>query len=210
MKKLILSATMALTLAACQGGPEYWTGAEAQHGNAVEWVLIDHDVRFASGSGSLRAGERDRLVAFLGRHDVDYNDDLYVEVGGLATDRVGRARRAAIEQVLRREHYQLADAPAPGTGMAPTPGSVTLTIGRYVVVPPNCPDWRKPSNFDPNNTVSSNYGCATEANLGLMIADPRDLVVGRSIGPGEGGGSAASVARYRRGKAPKAKAQSTK
>jgi pilus assembly protein CpaD len=208
MKRIILSATVALTLAACQGGPEYWTGAEAQHGNTVEKVMIDHDVRFAAGSSTLGAGERDRLVAFLHRHDVDYNDDLYVAASGLGNDRVGRARRTAIERVLRHEHLKLSDTPAPG--LAAPSGGVTLTVGRYVVVPPNCPDWSKPSNFDPNNTVSSNYGCATETNLGLMIADPRDLVVGRSLGPAEGAGSARSVARYRAGGAPKARAQSTK
>ena len=210
MKRIILSATMALALAACQGGPEYWTGAEAQHDNTVEWVLIDHEVRFAPGSGTLAADERDRLMVFLRRHDVDYNDDLYVEVGGLGGDRVGRARRAAIEQVLRREHLQLAEGSAPAGALMSSPGGVTLTVGRYVVVPPNCPDWRKPSGFDPNNTVSSNFGCATETNLGLMVADPRDLVVGRSIGPGEGGRAAASVARYRSGKVAKSRAQSTK
>jgi len=210
MKRIILSAAMALALAACQGGPEYWTGAEAQHGNSVEWVLIDHDMTFAPGSTAVSATERSKLVAFLDRHAVDHSDDLYVDADGLGNDGLGRGRRAAIEKVLRHEHLRLTDAPAPAGGAAPQPGRVTLTIGRYIVVPPNCPDWRKPSQFDPNNTVSSNFGCATEANLGLMIADPRDLIVGQSIGPGEGGRNAATVARYRAGKVPKAKAQSTK
>ena len=37
---------------------------------------------------------------------------------------------------------------------------------------------------DYTNTLPSNFGCATQTNLGLMVANPRDLVMGRVPGPG--------------------------
>jgi len=68
-----------------------------------------------------------------------------------------------------------------------------------VVMTPQCPDWRKPSEDDPSNTPSSNLGCATETNLGLMVADPRDLVVGKDIAPSDADHNDYAVRRYRQG-----------
>ena len=77
-----------------------------------------------------------------------------------------------------------------------------VTVGRYVVTPPNCPDWTKPATGDPGNNVSSNFGCATTANLGLMIADPGALVRGYAAGPGDGEMLAKGVQNYREDKTP--------
>jgi pilus assembly protein CpaD len=66
------------------------------------------------------------------------------------------------------------------------------------VTPPNCPDWTKPAyGAGHSNAMPSNYGCADVTNLGLMIADPRDLVIGRTLGPAEGNPATAAVLRYR-------------
>ena len=47
--------------------------------------------------------------------------------------------------------------------------------GRATV--PNCPDWSS-QNRD-SAATDSNYGCAANANLAAMIANPEDLVHGR-------------------------------
>jgi pilus assembly protein CpaD len=76
---------------------------------------------------------------------------------------------------------------------------VTVVVGRYVVIPPHCPDWRKPSQDDPSNTPSSNLGCASATNLGLMVADPGDLVYGEPAPASDGDHDVYSVQRYRTG-----------
>jgi pilus assembly protein CpaD len=82
-----------------------------------------------------------------------------------------------------------------------TPAGVRVIVGRNVAVPPACPDWRKPAgDGDPSNTPMSNLGCANMRNLGLMIADPGELIAGHPAGPGSGEPLAASVERYRTGK----------
>ncbi len=50
-----------------------------------------------------------------------------------------------------------------------------------------------------NNTRSSNFGCATATNLGLMVADPGDIVAGRDPGLMDGEFTARSIERYRKG-----------
>ena len=69
-----------------------------------------------------------------------------------------------------------------------------------MVVPPACPDWSRASGTDFANLPHSNQGCATETNLGLMIADPKDLVRGRSLAPADGVQAAEAIVRYRTGK----------
>ena len=44
---------------------------------------------------------------------------------------------------------------------------------------PNCPNWSTAS-LDSAAVTSSNYGCATKSNLAAMIADPQDLIHGKS------------------------------
>ncbi|HEX9489010.1 MAG TPA: CpaD family pilus assembly lipoprotein, partial [Stellaceae bacterium] len=68
------------------------------------------------------------------------------------------------------------------------------------VTPPDCPNWSKPASGDHSNTLPSNFGCADATNLGLMVADPRDLVLGRSLGPPRGDPALYGYSRYRTGK----------
>ena len=44
---------------------------------------------------------------------------------------------------------------------------------------PNCPDWSS-QRADSAALTDSNYGCATNANLAAMVADPNDLIHGRA------------------------------
>jgi len=52
-----------------------------------------------------------------------------------------------------------------------------VTADRAVV--PNCPNW-KSAGADSAALTDPNYGCATNSNLAAMIADPLDLLHGKS------------------------------
>ena len=53
---------------------------------------------------------------------------------------------------------------------------------------------------DFTNTASSNFGCAAAVNLGLMIAQPADLVEARQVGLTDARPAADAVNNYRSGK----------
>jgi len=59
---------------------------------------------------------------------------------------------------------------------------IEVTAHVYSVATRACPDTRHLTIIDSDNTGSSNFGCASAANLAAMIADPRDLSVGESGG----------------------------
>ena len=80
---------------------------------------------------------------------------------------------------------------------------MAVVVERYVVTPPDCPNWSKSPTGDHSNAMPSNFGCADATNLSLMVADPRDLLVGRPLGPPRGDPALYGYARYRNGKPAK-------
>lgn len=73
---------------------------------------------------------------------------------------------------------------------------------RLTVVPPDCDAAALPPPRDDVGAWHNpdlNLGCSSARNLGLMVARPRDLLVGRDPGPADGQRGAAAMDRYRRG-----------
>jgi pilus assembly protein CpaD len=214
---------LGLGLAACAGtggGDAHlgWIEAGSPKQLQVEQAQYRHVVRFATDSAALEAAERDRLLAFLASVDLGASDVVRLE--GHADERASEvynldlaSRRAqSVAAFLRQEGHRRARvvttaygkaAPAdPGTGEAAWRANrrVELVLERHVVVLPGCPDWSRESGTDFANLPHSNLGCATETNLGLMVAEPRDLVRGRSLDTADGVREAEAVGRYRSGR----------
>jgi pilus biogenesis lipoprotein CpaD len=70
---------------------------------------------------------------------------------------------------------------------------VEIIIERYMVIPPSCADFSVKMGDAQQAYSSSNFGCAYEANLGMMVANPRDLIRGRERGAYDGSVLAAGV-----------------
>jgi len=194
----VLLAAIAGLLAACAPTLQdsQWTGAEAPKENKVLYLRQTHDVRFEAGTDALSPAEQQRLAAFVAREDVGRSDEISLAAGDDGREQTLASRRAAAVAGYLRGLNLKPESDATSTAPA---DRVTVSVGRYVVVPPNCPDWRKPSADDPANSPSSNFGCATVTNLGLMVADPRDLVSGKAPSESDAEYNALAVQRYREG-----------
>jgi pilus assembly protein CpaD len=178
-----------LAVAACTPTEAYWSDAQSPKQNKVEAVKLTHDMRPPT-SGKLSGTELVELDDFLARHDVGYGDSVTVIAG---SERTGKP----LADYLRKQGIQ-AKMALISSGMSDIPTSgLRLQVDRYVLVPPNCPDWRKPATGDYGNTPLSNLGCANTANLGMMLANPRDLIQGQRPGDADGTVAAASIQRYR-------------
>jgi pilus assembly protein CpaD len=215
---LALPVVATLGSAGCAPQVAYWSPVEAPKESRVELVRESHDVMFPAGNATLTAEERAELDAFLRSLGPLEGTDLRIVgvVGGPGTDRTADVallsrRAAAIREALAARgvtadeidvRYLAGSAPVGAevpTKSAALPGSrrVEVVAERHVVIPPACPDWSKPIGGDFANTPSSNFGCATATNLGLMVANPRDLVRGRALSPADGEHQALGVERYR-------------
>jgi pilus assembly protein CpaD len=107
------------------------------------------------------------------------------------------ARRAAVSEIVGRFGLLLADAGPVLPGALPA-GTVRLVVQRSVAEVPNCPDWRRPSNFELAASTSSNFGCATQSNLAAMVADPQDLAEGRDYAGADGATVVKATEAFRR------------
>jgi len=200
--RFFLLAATAAALAACGPTTSHWSPAESPKRNTVQWVRFTHPVHFAPGAADLDPSETRRLDAFLDRIGAGADDQI--RIASFADPGLGEnlaARRAGVVATHLRDRglwSRRATAPAQSVAGEDT---ATVLLGRYVVTPPDCPDWRKPPTGDFANHAASNFGCASATNLGLMLADPGDLIRGRSMGPGDGDALARGVRKYREGEA---------
>jgi pilus assembly protein CpaD len=79
--------------------------------------------------------------------------------------------------------------------------SVRLRYDVYAVRVPQCGEWSESSTFTPlNNEPLSNFGCATARNIGLMVANPRDLIRPQNSEGRDATRGTDVIAKYRAGK----------
>jgi pilus assembly protein CpaD len=183
------ASILGVGLAACapaEVGPNPnlgWIEAGSPKKLEVDRADYRHAVYFETDKADLPAVEQDGLLTFLSSVAPTTRDTIRLEghADERATDLYNlelAARRAnAVAAFLRRHGYE-----------------------RYLVTLPGCPDWSRESGTDFANLPHSNFGCATQSNLGLMVAEPRDLVRGRNLAPADGAQQADGIVRYRTGK----------
>lgn len=221
--RLGLASALALALAAC--GPAIdgrnpglgWSEAGSPKELEVERAQYRHAVYFDTDRTELKARERDELLTFLRTVNLEPGDSIRIE--GHADERASdlynldlAARRAeAVKDFLRAQGLGRVEVhqSAYGERVPAAPGSseeawrqnrrVEVVVERHLVVLPPCPDWSRRSGTDFANEPHTNFGCAVRTNLGLMVAEPRDLERGRGLGPADGVREAEAIARYRRG-----------
>ena len=73
-------------------------------------------------------------------------------------------------------------------------------VGYAASVEP-CGDWSSSVTFTSENKPTPNFGCATQHNLAAMVADPRDLVTPKPLGPEDAARRLTILDKYRKGEA---------
>jgi len=165
---------------------------DLRQANRVDLVQFKHQIKFDGGRDVPSDAEYDRFDEFVNAINLGYSDEVVLR--GSA-----RQRRAALAAYLERLGLPVTIKTDPGTPEERASNTVDVAVSRYVVTPPACPNW---SNFDGDenrNTPGSNYGCAVDSSLGYMVANPRDLVQGRTMGPALGVPLIEAQRRYQTG-----------
>ena len=111
-----------------------------------------------------------------------------ISISGLAPAARGTSRAPARMEQLR-QRLIAAGVPASAIRLQfaseGAPDTITLSYERYTALVPTCGDWSAGMDFNPLNTDYPNFGCAQQHNLGVMIADPADLVSMRRAQPSD-------------------------
>jgi pilus assembly protein CpaD len=77
---------------------------------------------------------------------------------------------------------------------------VKITFIRYFADPTPCGNWSVSLASTDDNRTAPNLGCATQHNIAVLVADPRDLVAPQPLSPGDAAHSLAVLQKYREGK----------
>lgn len=176
----VLAALAALAALAGCGGPAYQTSNDYAEvhpitvANAPILMAVPATGAITARDGArIDAMGRDYLARGVGRITVAYPNDLDASAVVAAATRRLHAVGVPLEAV-RRGAYD----PAAYDG-----AGVVISFDAPVATAPGCPQLWGDSNRIGANGYSGRVGCATQANLAAMIADPRDLIAPRPVGP---------------------------
>jgi pilus assembly protein CpaD len=184
--RLVVPALM-LGLAACAA--EY-SKSEAPDTLRVDGAESSLSIAFAHGSDRLASGEAARLDRMAVAGTIRPGDR--VEIAASGPPGLAERRTAAISRELLR--YGIVTQTV-ALSAVPTNHAI-VSVGRYTVTLPSCPNWSQSLDYDFTNAYTSNYGCANATNLGLMVASPGDLVSGRSFSGPDAQPASTAVQRY--------------
>lgn len=186
----LAAVAAAFVLAACTPAVNGWT--EAENPKVIDVQRLEGSLTIAAANGVLAGDEMANLDRFLANQGNLSNLRVTLTPrridSGPAVDAV---ENHLIARGVRTSHIARSEQLSGGAG------DVLVVAEHYVAAAPNCPDWTHGNILDGANQNSSNFGCATQNGLARMIADPRDLVVGRSFDGVDGNRSVQAVGRYR-------------
>ena len=183
-------AVVSLVLAACEQ-PKHAPDYRAAFPLVVSKETISLPVNFSSGEGGLlgqAALDFERVV-------VDYHNRgrkaLMIETG------VGKAARSGAEKA--RKMLMKAGVPSADISIARggPGGGVVLSFAAHKVKVPECGDFTSKMSQNWTNIRSSNFGCATQRNLGLMVRDPGDLQKAQPVSGADGPKSSSTIDSFR-------------
>ena len=176
---LLAAAAVSGTLLGCSG---FTTDEEALH---LSSPTDRHPIAFRSGRAQLEVelpphtaglspNQQADVMAFLHRFQAEGTGPMRIFAPGTnrASGTIREIRTMADDigltpNAIRLERYQ-----AHGEGS----DSLKLAYPRRVVMAPECGDWSEDLGRDHARLHYPNFGCATQRNLALNVANPRDLV----------------------------------
>lgn len=172
-----------------------WRDMEKRAEAHVEEVSLEHFVAFQPNAIRLGDEERRRLLQFVDESALNTRDDIILQATPGTKGSGDPVAKARVED-LEREFLELGlpvriSRRSAGPVSVEGADQVAVFVRRAVAIPPECrpdPAWTRPDY---------QMGCYNNAGLAYMVADPRDLAKGRTIGPADGDAASLAVKRYR-------------
>ncbi|WP_299438046.1 CpaD family pilus assembly lipoprotein [uncultured Rhodospira sp.] len=123
---------------------------------------------------------------------------MHVRPAGVRSAADGEAFRVLVDWLHDQGIETVMHAPAQSTeghGFR----HVELSFEAYVAMVPQCGDWSGTTGFNPTNRHHTNFGCAMNRNIGLMLSDPGDLIEGRMPGGADPARQTVVIQKFRLG-----------
>jgi pilus biogenesis lipoprotein CpaD len=191
----VCAIALGLSLQACADRPNL-PPADFASGTAnpiqISRTQLAHEVSFSAAASEPEAAQMSALFAFIAASGIGPKDTVLIEHGG---------------ELIAQAHAQTLAARLSSIGLHPSvvssanvpAGVARVVVERYVAIAPDCPDWSNKPSPNYQNYNQRNFGCADAANLAAMVADPKDLAMGATMGPQVGDPVTKPIYDYRAG-----------
>jgi pilus assembly protein CpaD len=191
----LLLATMAGGLGGCR--PKL----EEPGVNVASWAMIDarqrHPIvvtdqpanlslRVAAGARGLTPAQRAQAIHFFRTYGSGGNASrLAIGVPRGGTNEIAATRALAdLRSIVREAGIDEANVTVGPYGAGrDSSAPIKITYARFVAEAPECGHWPDNLAHDPKNLPYANFGCASQRNLAVQIANPADLLGPRSMTP---------------------------
>mgnify|MGYP000034057789 FL=1 len=167
-----LGAAIALSLGSLLAGCSMPKNQQLESVHQPIVSRTNYTLDVTTNPGGLSLPEVRRLAGWFEALDLRYGDRIAID-----DPLSDAATRAAVEAVAAKFGLLVGDM-APVTPGAINAGTARIVVTRSTAQVPGCPDWSAKSDTNLLNATSSNFGCASNANLAAMVADPEHLLKG--------------------------------
>lgn len=171
----------------------------------VEQVPVRHVVHFLPGADIMTAADRVALAGFLAGNGIGRGSTVALSVvnpnpaSGIRASNRLQAVSAALNQMGVATVMQPVTVDAGGSMFVGQADDIAVVAYSLAALPQECPGYSTPITVDEAQRPIPVMGCSNAANLGMMAANPADLVQGRTLAPADGEAAVLSIQRYRAG-----------
>jgi pilus assembly protein CpaD len=194
LAKLLLIACLPVALAGCEHdrvGPQVagWQliDPEQRHPILVSQQPAVLNVHVASGSEGLTPSQRGRLMDFVDRSRAsDAGNSRFIISAPAGSANEGAALDAATDakRLLLASGYSESSIATEAYHATSRNAPLRISYMRYVADAPDCgQDWSQNLARNYQNTPYPNFGCSSQHNLAVMVANPGDLLGPRTMTP---------------------------
>jgi len=194
--KLALGGVLALALAGCEAyredgvkiGRKLVTNAKANHPIRVSKKMVKLKIPVRRGDYGLSAEKKVELGSFISRYRREGEGRIILRAP------VGQANEVAAFEVLNnvrdvmkrhglvRKMVKLSPYQPSNDPEAP----IVVSYLGYKAIPPKCGPLTRDMGGDGRNLPYEQLACANQANMAMMIANPKDLIEPRGMTPRSG------------------------
>jgi len=198
----LLAAAALIALGSCTTTPDKNPGMVLPDGAANHPITVEPSYRslkldWVPQAGGLAPAEQVQFDAFVSDYIAHGNGSIAISapavMGGQEASGWFAARINAMG--VSRNKILLASHDAAGGAM-----QVEVNYVSYQAHTDKCGDWSDDLAFTLDNSTPKNFGCAVQQNIAAEIADPRDLLGPREMGPDDAARRATVIGNYEQGK----------
>ncbi|MEE2950426.1 MAG: CpaD family pilus assembly protein [Pseudomonadota bacterium] len=160
------------------------------------------DITVVASDSNLPHSDVSRVQDFANRFLTSGADSMRVLIPYGARNSVAAGRllpeiRSLLSRSYVEPHRIVVESYAAHDALRPTP--IRLSFSTLVAKTTPCGSWPDDLTDTAENKNYHNFGCATQQNLAAQIADPRDLLSPRGMGPVDSQRRSTIIEKYRKG-----------